>query len=271
MTFQPILPISGYAGWRFLARTEDTQRELAASAPATKRETALFREKIGQVTSADALISDRTLLKVALGAFGLDDDLPNKAFIKKILADDLSDPKALANRLADKRYLEFAKTFGFSEATGPNTRQSGFANRIISAFENRQFEVAVGNKDESLRLALTATRELERIASGQGSENALWFSVMGQPPLRKVFETALGLPTSFGALDIDRQLEVFREKTERSLGNGEISQFSDPEKREDLVRLFLLRSEAQQSAAAVRGSTALTLLQAAPRPQSLLG
>ncbi len=271
MSFEPVLPLAGYAGWRFLARTGDSQRELVASAPVTKRDTAAFRDRIGQVTSAEALVADRALLKVALGAFGLEADLPNKAFIRKILESPSSDSGALANRLADKRYLEFARAFGFAEPEGPNTRQSGFADRIVTAYNTRQFEIAVGGKSESMRLALTAERELSSLAGRQSSDNALWFTVMGNPPLRKVFEIALGLPTSFGALDIDRQLAIFRDKTDRALGNGEVAQFADPAKREDLIRLYLLRSEMQQSAAAVRGSTALSLLRSTPRIRSLIG
>jgi hypothetical protein len=265
MSFQPVLPLGGYAGWRFLARTADRQRALVAEAPGTQRDTTAFRARIGQVTSAEALVADRALLKVALGAFGLESDLGNRAFIRKVLESASNDPKALANRLADKRYLEFAQTFGFAESGGPFNRTRAFAERLIARYETRQFEVAVGEQDEAMRLALTAERELESLASASRSKNALWFSVMGNPPLRKVFETALGLPESFGALDLDRQLEVFREKTDRALGAGEIAQFAAAGRREDLIRLYLLRSELRQSPVAARASTALTLLQAAPR------
>jgi len=265
VSFRPVLPLGGYAGWRFLARTAERQRALVAEAPGIERETAAFRARIGQVTSAEALVADRQLLKVALGAFGLDADLNNRAFIRKVLESTSGDGRALASRLADKRYLEFAQAFGFAEPGGPFNRTSAFAERLIARYETRQFEVAVGEQDETMRLALSAERELESLASGSSSKNALWFSVMGNPPLRKVFETALGLPASFGALDLDRQLEVFREKTGRALGEGEIAQFAEAGKREDLVRLFLLRSELRQSPLASRASTALTLLQSAPR------
>lgn len=271
MSFQPVLPLGGYAGWRFLARTAERQKDLVADAPITRRETENFRDKISGVKTVDDLMGDRALLKVALGAFGLEADLPNKAFIRKILESPASDPKALANRLADKRYLEFSQTFGFSEPAGPFTGRSGFADKIVGTFETRAFEVAVGEQDESMRLALTADRELSDISSRRGTENSLWFNIMGNPPLRSIFETALGLPKSFGALDIDRQLSTFRDKAERAFGNGEISQFADPSKREELIRLFLVRSQVNQSQAASSGSVALTMLQSIPRARSVLG
>lgn len=271
MTFQPVLPLGGYAGWRFLARTAERQQDLVAQAPVTQRETQDFRARIGQVQSVDDLMADRTLLKVALGAFGLESDLPNKAFIRKILESPPGDPKALANRLADKRYLDFSKTFGFQELGGPFTRQSGFADKIVGSYEEKNFEIAVGQKNENMRLALTVERELSDIAGRRSTANGLWFTVMGNPPLRKVFETALGLPTSFGALDLDRQLSTFREKSERAFGNGDIAQFADPTKREELIRLFLVRSQVNQSKSLSNGSVALTMLQSIPKPKSLFG
>ncbi len=262
MSFQPVLPVGGYAGWRFLQRTADSQRELLSAAPAAQRETAAFRARIGTVTSAEQLVADRALLRVALGAFGLGDDLNNRAFVRKVLESATADSSALANRLADKRYLDLARAFGFGDPGGPLTRRAGFAERIVGAYETRNFESAVGEKDQSMRLALTAARELEGLSSRRTTPDGLWFSVMGNPPLRQVFETALGLPASFGALDIDRQLTVLRTKSERALGSGEIAGFSEPARREDLIRLFLMRS-GQQSAPATSGaSAALTLLQA---------
>jgi hypothetical protein len=95
----------------------------------------------------------------------------------------------------------------------------------------------------------------------------------GNPPLREVFETALGLPEGFGSLDLDQQLGVFRERLESFTGDGEISQFADPEKREEFVRLYLLRSElASGPSINTPGMGALMILQNIQRPSaSLLG
>ena len=81
---------------------------------------------------------------------------------------------------------------------------------------------------------------------------------MGSPPLRTVLQTALGLPQSFVGLDLDRQVQVLRERSERLIGSPDVSQFSDPANVEKLVRLFLVRSQSQGDSAT---SPALTLLQ----------
>ena len=81
MTFQPVVQFGGHAGWAFLQRTETAQRDAFERSPSIERETTHFAENIGKIKSAEALVADHSLMKVALGAFGLEDDIQNKAFI----------------------------------------------------------------------------------------------------------------------------------------------------------------------------------------------
>ena len=83
--FQPIIPSGGVAGWRFLQRTYDTQLETFGQSAQIQRETDHFKDTIASITSAEDLVADRQLLTVALGAFGLSDDIENRFFIKKML------------------------------------------------------------------------------------------------------------------------------------------------------------------------------------------
>lgn len=267
MSYQPVIPITGYAGWQFLARTRDAQQEAFDRSPAIARETAYFEERIGAVTSAQDLVSDRRLLAVALGAFGLDDDINNRFFLQKVLEDGTLDSSALANRLADKRYSAFSKAFGFGDFDTPSTVLSDFGAKITAQFRDRQFEIAVGRQDESMRLALGLERALDEIVATDTSADGRWYAVMGRPPVRQVFEAALGLPASFGALDLDRQLTGFRDKAGQRFGDGEVAQFADPARREELLRLFLARSEGTPAVPGTGGaSVALSLLQSMARP-----
>ena len=87
MTFQPVVPAGGVAGWRFLQRTYDTQLQTFSASPVNDREIKYFLDNISNVKSAEELVSDRRLLQVALGAFGLEDDINNRYFVQKILSD----------------------------------------------------------------------------------------------------------------------------------------------------------------------------------------
>ena len=267
MSFQPVIPLGGVAGWSFLSRTRDAQQAAFDATPRIARETAHFEERIGEIRSAADLVADRRLLSVALGAFGLDEDINSRAFLQKVLEDGTLDPAALGNRLADKRYRDFAAAFGFGDFDTPRTVLSDFGAEITSAYRDRQFEIAVGERDPSMRLALGLDRALDEILGTDTTPNGMWYAVMGQPPVRQVFETAFGLPRSFGALDLDQQLSGFRSAARRSLGDGEVAQFADPARREELVRQFLVRTEIAGSGPSFgSAATALTLLQlSAPR------
>lgn len=262
MTFSPVIPISGYGGWKLLERTMDRQKAAFEAVPTYKRDEDYFRAKIGTIDSADELIADRRLLGVALGAFGLDNDIKNKAFIRKVLEEGTLKDGTFANRLADKQYEKLSAAFGFGDYKTPRTQLSGFADEILSAYKTRKFEAAVGEQNDDMRLALNAQRELKTLSKSTSSEDTKWFTVMGSSPLRKVFETALGLPSSFGSLDLDQQLSVFKSRADRVLGDDGISQFSDPAKVENLIKQFLIRSEAASSSSGnLRSQGILQLIQ----------
>lgn len=261
MSFAPVVPIGGYAGWGFLKRTIDSQKAAFEAAPALKRDEDYFREKIGAIRTAEDLVSDRRLLAVALGAYGLDADINNKYFIRKVLEDGTLTEDALANRLADKQYLALSSAFGFGDYDTPSTQLSDFADKILTAYKTRQFETAVGEQNSDMRLALNAERELTRLAGRSISADAKWFTIMGSAPLRQVFETAFGLPDSFAAIDLDQQLGILKDKAERHFGDAGVEQFSDPARIEKLVKRFMVRSDTSGSfAPTVRGAGALQLL-----------
>jgi hypothetical protein len=264
VTFTPVIPVGGYGGWRFLNRTLAAQQTAYAATATTTHDEAYFREKIASVKSADQLVSDRRLLGVALGAFGLGGDIANRAFVRKVLEDGTIDPAALGNRLADKRYLALSKAFGFGDFATPNTALSDFPDTILTRLRSQGFEAAVGTQNSGMRLALNAQRELPELARKSQSADSAWYGVMGSSALRKVFQKALGLPDSFAAIDLDQQLTVFRDRSSATFGSGEVAQFSDPAKLESLIRLFLIRSDAAAGSVASSGqSAALSLLQSA--------
>lgn len=263
MSYNPVLPMGGYGGWAYLKRTMAAQTAAFNAASDTRRDEDYFRARIGTINTAEELVADRRLLKVALGAFGLEADINNKAFIRKVLEGGTLRTGSLANRLADKQYQKLSASFGFGDFTVPRSKVSDFPDKILAAYRTRRFEVAVGEQSGDMRLALNIERELTGIAArATSSEDAKWFTVMGNTPLRKVFETALGLPASLGRLDLDQQLGVFKDKAETQLGSAAMSQFTDPEKVQNLIRRFLLRAEAQALQGQIgAGASAISLMQ----------
>ena len=263
MSYTPVIPFSGYAGWKLLNRTMEMQKAAFTASADIQRNEDYFREKIGSITTAKELVSDRRLLSVALGAFGLDDDINNKYFIQKVLEEGTLDTESLANKLSDKTYLKLSQAFGFGDYSVPRTALSDFADEILEKYETREFEVAVGDSDNDLRLALAAQRDLSELASKSNSENTKWYSIIGSESLASVVRTALGLPDSTSSLNVDQQITVYKNKAESVFGSSDPSEFSDANKVEKVIKLFLLRSQLENGASTGSGSAALQILQSA--------
>lgn len=251
------LGITGLAGWKVLERIETRQVEAVAKEKAVQNSTAYFREKLSPETTAQDLVGDFRMLSVALKAFGLEADMGNKAFIRKVLESDPADSGSLVNRLSDKRYLKLAEAFGMA-AGGIDTEALG---KTVSAnYVQREFETRVGAADETMRLAMNARRELQGLAGRDSSNNTLWYEVMGNAPLRKVFQTAFGFSESFAGLPVDRQLQEFIRAAESRLGTGKLTEIATDEGIDRLLKSYLVRSQTTPSVAQNRYSTAMALL-----------
>lgn len=256
---------SGLGAWNFLKATSERQMDALSKSALVGKKLDYFRQNIANVWSAEDLVADRRLLEVALTAFGLQDDLPNKAFVKKVLEEGTLDDRSFANRLADRRYFDMAKAFGF-DLEPPNTVISIFPSKIADKFVRQTFEAAAGNLDPDMRLALAFERDLPQLIETKKSEDAFWFTVMGTPPMRRVFETALGIPSVVSGLDVDRQVEIFKDRAQRVYG-GSLPERIGEVGADRIIRDFVLRADVANFApAGVRGSVALSLLQSAGFP-----
>lgn len=261
MPYQPIVPASGYLGWRLFERLAPRQLELFRDDATIARNIDYFNDKITSAKSAKDLVDDRRLLTVALGAYGLQDEIDKKAFIQKVLEEGTDEPTSLANRLNDPRWKEFAEGFGYGNIAGPRILLSAFRESVGQRYIERGFEQSVGNVDTDIRLALNFKREISKIAASENVDRIGWFQVLGQRPVRAVFESALGLPDSIGSLDIDKQKSAFEDRFRNIFGAESLSSLNDPEFVEALLRRFFLQSSLTNGpAASTRGSAALNIL-----------
>ena len=251
----------GYVGWRLLSRTAEQQKAIVAAEPQVARETEHFRQNIARITTAEDLVSDYRMLSVALKAHGLEDDIGNRALIRKVLESDLSDPKSLANRLSDSRYAELARSFGFAEAVPATQTDETLADRISAAHLAAEFELRVGEADNDLRVALHAQRELANIAKGEGSETGKWFQILGSAPLAQFVQTAFGFGSNLVKLPIDSQVTALQSAAKRYLGISDITRLAEPAVMERAIGLYLARAQLDGGGGGSnRFSNAMTLL-----------
>lgn len=197
--------VSGVSGLtQYLLANRDLAKateDYTKGSPTYQRAVDAFRTALPKIASVDDLLGNRQALTVALGAFGLEDEVDAKALVKKILTEDPSASTSLVNRLAETRWKQFAAAFG-SLATdgGAAINAAGFADKIVSAFATGQFEESEGEQNESVREALYFQRE----ASGATT----LYQVLSDKTLGDVVRTTQGLPEEAGALDPDQQVEM---------------------------------------------------------------
>lgn len=101
------------ASYRQVSDNIERSLKITAAQPQVARETEYYLANIGDVKSIDDLLADDRLFEYAMKAYGLEDMTFAKAFMRKVLESDLNDNASFVNKLADKRYLEFAKAFHF--------------------------------------------------------------------------------------------------------------------------------------------------------------
>lgn len=262
MAFAPVVPFGGLLGFRFVERTFDAQFEAFGKSAEIQRDIDYFLEHANEATTAESLVADRRLLRVVLGAFGLDDEIDKRAFVRKILEDGTLDPKALANRLADPAWAKLSDALGYGDLGGLLVFEN-IRRNIADRFRLRQFERAVGDVDVDIRLALNFRREIREIALDPDVGRIGWFKILGSQPLRRVIEGAFNIPTGFGQIDIDRQRVEFEARADQIFGIDSPAAFASDENLDDLLRRYLVSAQLQGGiAASAPGVTALALIQA---------
>ncbi|WP_407527463.1 DUF1217 domain-containing protein [Methylobacterium oryzisoli] len=107
---------STLTNYQLIARDLGASLKRKAADPVIARDTAYFQANIGKVKSIDDFMKDTRLYTYAMKAYGLEEMTYAKALMRKVLTEGSASPASFANRLADARYVAFARAFDF--ATG---------------------------------------------------------------------------------------------------------------------------------------------------------
>ncbi|MBB4003276.1 DUF1217 domain-containing protein [Aurantimonas endophytica] len=111
--------LSTYLSYQLYTRDMPKTLDRIASDPVIKRDAEYYRANIHSVSTIDEFMADYRLYSYAMKAYGLEEQIPSRALIKKVLESDLSDKTSIANKLSDERYRTFAAAFTFAKAAEP--------------------------------------------------------------------------------------------------------------------------------------------------------
>lgn len=251
MSFRPTLPLTGLPGWSLLTSTRTRQEAAFVNTAQQRTLIAGFERGFPKVKSVDDLLKNRDVLQVVLGAFGLQDDLANKGFIRRVISDGTESPSALANRLTDKRYFALARALSHLGPNGTREPSSEISEKLKKDFQSRSFEVAVGEANQNFRLAMAFERELSSVLSNFSSDRARWFAILGNPPLRTVLETSLGLPKQIGSLPIEQQVKNLQTAMKKRFNISEVQEIAEKVSVKNITQRFIILSDIQRQASSV--------------------
>lgn len=231
----------------FNAITKNYSKTLSATAgdPTVSRETKFFLANIGNVKTAEDLIKSDKLFTYVMKAYGLNDMIHAKGFIRKVLEGDISKPASLANTLHDPRYKALATAFNFP-ADGPNTTHTAAAKRgTVDQYLEQTLETKVGRQNKGTQMALYFQRMAPSITSA--------YTILGDKTLLSVAQTTLGLSPSMSQANIDVQAKMITSQIK-------IADLRNPNKLQKFIERFTATYDAKNATAtATTPSSALEI------------
>lgn len=218
------------ARFQQLARNLPVASDRVARLPDVERETRQYLATIGTIKSIDEFLSNDRAYQYAVRAFGLEDMAYAKAFLRKVLTDGIDQPDALANRLTDPRFRDFAETFNFARYGAATTSFTRTQQGTVDRFVRQRLEIDAGRSDEALRLALYFQRKAPTVNTP--------YALLADRALFRVTQVLLGLPNSAAANGVDKQADLIAKRLN-------IADLKNPNALDKLLTRFVARWDVQ--------------------------
>jgi hypothetical protein len=226
-----------------LAEKNQTQ-DIAQTAqqPQVQRDIAAFQSAVGSATSPAALLANPVVLKVLLTANGLADQVGYPALAQQALLSDPANSNSLVNQLTNTAWKTAAQTYNFA-TQGLSVIQSP---AVLSTIANAYAEVTWRNSLDATTPGLSNALSFRQQAASITSVD----QILGDPTLRTVVTTALGIPQQIAFQDLGAQEKAISSQLD-------ITRFNDPNFVESFTQQYLLAAQTNATnAAAAAGSTA---------------
>ena len=236
MSFQPVIPLSGNSGWKFLQSTYDRQLSTHANSPQIKADRAYLTEKLSEPMSLESFLGDKRLLRVALTAFDLGGEEWKRGFIEKVLKEAATPDSTFLARLNNPNYTAFAQAF--KPANGTVKVAPEALDKIAADFDEASFETAVGQVNDSMRIALNFKSEIADLVGNSSSDTAILYRMLGNVPVRTLLETAVNLPTEIRKLDIEKQAALLKDGLQQRFGISDLTDMKDPEVIDKIISRY---------------------------------
>jgi hypothetical protein len=220
------------------AAERDQTKKIATTAkePQVAREIAAFRAGVAKAKTPAELLANPAVMKVLLTANGLGDQIAYAALAKQALLSNLADSSSLANRLTDTRWKATAGTYEFARQGLAVISNPGVLNTLSNAYAEITWRKSLDATTPGLSDALNFRDRAGTITSA--------IQILGDPVLRRVVTTALGLPLEIALQSLPAQEKAINVRLD-------IKRLADPKFVETFAQRYLLAAadKATQSTA----------------------
>lgn len=259
MSYQPVIPLTGYNGWKFLESTLDKQIENYSDSASVKNDRDYFEQKMSSPITMEDFLSDTRLLRISLTAFDLGGEEWKGGFIRHVMEERADPDSTFLKRLNNTAYTNFADTFALED--GKVSLSADTIATLGDQFELASFRSAVGDVDNNMKLSLNFQAKIGELVRAESSETANLYRLLGDVPVRTVLETALNLPGDFNSLDLDLQAKILKERMLSVFSISSVSDITKPEVVDKAIQRFHTMDMIESGQSSLSsGSVALTLL-----------
>jgi len=211
-------------------QTQDVALE--AQQPQVQRDIAAFRSAVAGASSPADLLNNPTVLKVLMTANGLGDQLPYTALAQKTLLSNVNDSSSLADTLTDTRWKPVVQSYDFANKGLSVIQNPSVIDTIANGYAEVLWRQSLDAATPGLSNALTFRAEASTISSVD--------QVLGDPVMRAVVTTALGIPEQIAFQDLGAQEQAITSRLD-------IKQFQDPKFVESFTQRYLIAAGSASS------------------------
>ena len=206
---------------------------------------AAFTKGVNSATSVSQLLANPAVLNVLLTAAGMTDQIGNTALAEKVLMSNLKDSGSLANTLTDTRWKTLATTYNFAAdglaaLQNPTTLASVAQGYAQITWEHNQDTVTPG-----LSNALAFIQQAGTITSVD--------QLLGNPTVRNVVTTALGIPQQIAFQPLTTQEKVISDAVD-------VRRFKDPKFVQTMAQQYLIANNNNSAASSASSPSNITNL-----------
>jgi hypothetical protein len=195
-----------------------------------KNEVAYFKERVARLEKVDDFFKDSRLMRFALIAFNLEDQMQYPARIKQIMKDDADDPRALVRRMTSPGYREINAAFEFFEKGLTKLKGEAFQTEIVARYYSARNEKSISEMSPDLADALYFERMIGKVRSG--------YDILGDRILFGVAQKALNLPPAVSGSKIERLKIMIESKLD-------LTRVGDSKYVKGLVERFLVLKDVE--------------------------